>query len=119
MASYVSSSFVLVLDETITAGQVASIAPLRALRVVSARAKGAGNATWTVAKAIPGGLATTFCEGAISDSFAGWVEGSVTVAQAGVSPSQEIQIVASGGTITGVVLECIGNPAASLDVTIA
>jgi hypothetical protein len=121
MPTSISSQFTIVSTDTVAAGQTLTITnPGRTLQVIAVRAKGAGNAVYTLSKAEPGGNPTQFAAGAISDSpLEGWVDGNVTLASSSLTATEELRLVVSGASITAVCFDCIGSPSQALTSAVA
>jgi len=121
MATGISSVFAIISSDNIAAGQTLTITnPGRTFKVMAVRIKGAGNAAVTVQKGDGAAGGTTFATGAVSNSvLEGWVNASVTGSQSTLTATNEIRVTASGGTITGIVIECLGSPQQALTFAIA
>ena len=121
MPTSISSQFTIVSTDTVAAGQTLTITnPGRTFQVLAVRAKGAGNATYTLSKAEPGGNPVQVATGAISDSaLEGWVDGNVTLASSSLTATQELRLVVSGASITAVCFDCIGSPSQTLTSSIS
>ena len=122
MPTSISSQFTIVSTDTVAAGQTLAVTnPGRTFQVIAVRAKGAGNATYTLSKAdSDGSNPVQFASGAISDSaLEGWVDGNVTLASSSLTAPNQLRLVVSGASITAVCFDCIGSPSQTLTSSIS
>jgi hypothetical protein len=123
MPASISSTFLIVVDETIAPAGVKNIAnPGRTLRVVSVAVTGTDNAAVTVSRVTAAGVATPFAAVTLSAALTP----DLTDVPAAITASGDftatdnirVSLANVGGTsISRVVLVCVGNPAFSLTVT--
>jgi hypothetical protein len=125
MPTSISSNFSFYSTDTINAGQTLTITnPGRTLRVISARIRGLGSggaATVVLSKGNPGEIGITLGTGSVANApTSGWVE--ITIAStsaAELTTANELRLAVSGGTLTGCIIECIGNPSQTVTSVVA
>lgn len=125
MPTSISSNFSFYSTDTINAGQTLTITnPGRTLRVISARIRGLGSggaATVTLSKGDPGDLGVVLATGNVATApTSGWVELTVaSTTSANLTATNELRLAVSGGTLTGCIIECIGNPSQTVTSVVA
>lgn len=121
MPTGISSTFAIVSNDTVAAGQTLTITnPGRTMRVVSIRVCGTGTAFVAASKGAAGALGVAFASGAIAASpISGWTELTITYSLATILSTDEIRITSSGGTVNECVIECVGNPSQTLTSVVA
>jgi hypothetical protein len=123
MPASISSTFLIVVDETIASAGVKNIAnPGRTLRVVSVAVTGTDTAAVTVSRVTAAGVATAFAtvtlDAALTPDLTD-VPAAIT-ASGDFTATDNIRVSLGnvvGTSISRVVLTCVGNPAFSLTVT--
>jgi len=120
MAASISSSFDVTLDETISAGETATITlPSRTLQVTGAVVTGDGDAEVALNKVASGGAVTKIGDATLSAApLAGAVAANIDLTNSDLVTTDNLQVVVTGGNVTKVIFHCIGNPSQSLTTTV-
>lgn len=121
MATGISSTFAIVSNDSVAAGQTLTITnPGRTMRVVSIRVRGTGTAFIAASKGDAGALGVAFASGPIAaNALSGWTELTITYSLATILSTNEIRLTASGGTLSECIIECVGNPSQTLTAVVA
>jgi hypothetical protein len=121
MATEISSMFAIIHDTAITTGNTLTITnPGRAMQVVGVEFTGTGTSIISVGRGAVGAGTAIFATGAVADAaLNGVARADMKTANVDVAITDEIRVIVNGvgGSITRVIIYCMGNPSATLTAT--
>jgi len=115
MATEISSMFAIIHDVAITTGNTLAITnPGRPFQIMDVTVAGTGTTTVSVGHGVLGAASVVCATGAIADSaLNGSVQLDMKIGSTSVGATEEVRVTCGGisGSITKVVLYCVGSPA--------